>query len=120
MYFGLDDDDAVIPTDSPTSVQTDRQMAAIIWSVISDELQYLIVGKTSGLAAWKAVRECFQRSTMARRFKCRQDFYRVEHDPSKSIDIYIHAIESARQNLTSLGCIVDDSQTLDVLLMNHC
>jgi hypothetical protein len=55
---------------------------------------------------------------MARRFKCREDFYHIQHDPSKSIDIYIHAIETGRQNLISLGCTIDDSQTLDLLLMN--
>jgi hypothetical protein len=110
-----DDDDATVPT---TSVLLDKQMAAIIWSVISEELQYLVLGKTSGLDAWKAVKERFQRSTLARRFKCREDFHHIEHDPSKSIDIYIHAIETARQRLKDLGCTVDDTQTLDVLLMN--
>jgi hypothetical protein len=86
-----DDDNATVPT---TSVQLDKQMAAIIWSVISDELPYLVIGKTSGLAAWKAVKEQFQRSTMAHCFKCCEDFHCIKHDPSKSIDIYIHAVKT--------------------------
>lgn len=106
---------ATVPNDSEA---VDKKMVFFIWSRLSEELRYLVEGKTSGLEAWEAVSSHFQRSTMPRRLQAREAFYRIEHDPSKPISIYIHAVDSARQVLVDLGSNIDDTETLNVLLMN--
>ena len=55
---------------------------------------------------------------MPRCIQAREAFYRVEHNPSKGINVYIHAVDTARKALKDLGCVIDDTEAKDVLLMN--
>lgn len=96
----------------------DGILVSYLWSSLGEEYHYLVEGKSSALEAWKLVHSHFNASTMPRRIKARHDFYHVEHDPSQSIDVYIHSVNKARQALVALNCKVDDTETLDVLLMN--
>lgn len=97
----------------------DGVLGSYMWSKIGEDYQYLIQDHlASALKAWRAVLAHFTKSTMPRRIQARHTFYHVEHDPSQSIGIYIHAVTKARQALAALGCKVDDVETLDVLLMN--
>ncbi|KZS87976.1 hypothetical protein SISNIDRAFT_395390, partial [Sistotremastrum niveocremeum HHB9708] len=83
-----------------------------------DDLHHLIQDKTTALECLTTIRTHFGRSTMARRFKAREDFHHVVHDPSKSIDVYIAAVLTARSTLTNIGCTIDDTDVKDILLMN--
>lgn len=108
---------AEVPTDKK---DLDQQISVCIYTSISEEYQYLVEGLTSGLVAWKAVLQHFQKTSISRRLKARQEFYHVTHDPTRPIDVYIHAIISARSTLQNLGCTIEDTETtgMDVLLMN--
>lgn len=99
-------------------VAMDGVLVAYVWSKVGEEYRYLVNDMTSAVAAWKSLHDYFNKSTMPRRIQARHDFYHVEHDPSQSIDIYIHAVTKARKALTDLGCKVDDVEMLDVLFMN--
>lgn len=97
----------------------DGVLASYMWSKIGEDYQYLVVDHlASALLAWKSILSHFTQSTMPRRIQARHNFYHVVHDPSQPIGVYIHAVGQARKALTTLGCKVDDVETLDVLLMN--
>jgi gag-polypeptide of LTR copia-type len=121
MFFLAADVDWI--NNSATSVPSgselmDKKMLSFIWSRISPEYQFLVEELDSGLAAWKALKDRFQKSTMARRIKARSDFHHVCHDPEKPIDIYLNSVETACNILKGLGCNIDDTEVIDVLLMN--
>ncbi|KAJ7940103.1 hypothetical protein B0H13DRAFT_2300175 [Mycena leptocephala] len=56
-----------------------------IYSHVSETFQPLIQDATSGLEAWRALKQRFEKSTMARRIKARSDFY---HAPSSYRHLY--------------------------------
>ena len=110
-------------TEKPGSVPEgmevfDGQLCFVIINTLEDQHRYLVSGLISALEAWKRIMEHFQKSTMPRRLKAREDFYRVEHDPTQSIYAYIFAVEKASKALVDLGCKVQETETKDVLLMN--
>ena len=90
----------------------------LIWSSLVPELRYIVQGNKSALSAMSAITTHFQKSTMPRRIQAREAFYHVQHDPSKSISVYLHEVESAKQVLVNLGCKIDDTELKDVILMN--
>lgn len=110
---------ATVPTDGLALL--DKRLVLQIWSRIDPSLQYLVTSsddKTSALEVMRSIRGKFQRSSMARRIKARHDFHHVHHDPSQPIDIYIQSVAQAVKVLKELKCSVDDTEQLDVLLMN--
>lgn len=96
----------------------DKQLILILWSKVESEYHHLFSDSTSALGIWKKIVNHFQKSTMAKRMKARQEFHHVTHDPSQPIEVYIHAVDKARQTLKDIGCVIDDVEALDVLLMN--
>jgi hypothetical protein len=111
--------DATSSTTIPTEcVKLDKQLVFYLWARIDDDLKYIIQDtRTSALKAWLALLSHFQKSTMPRRLAARQHLYSVEHDKSKPIDVFIHAITSAAKALADLGYKVEDTEIKDILLM---
>jgi hypothetical protein len=106
---------ATIP---PSCVKLDKQLVFYIWARVDDELRYLVQdARSSALAVWLSLLSHFQRSTMPRRIAAREQLYSVVHDPSKSIDVFIHAVTSAAKVLADLGCKVEETEIKDILLM---
>ena len=82
------------------------------------EFKYLIKEtRSSALSSWLSLLSHFQKSTMPRRIAARQQLYSIVHDPSKSMDIFIHSVTSAAKVLADLGYKVDDTEIKDILLM---
>lgn len=108
---------AAVP-DDPVKIALDKQLVGLFYGRISTEYRRLVTDKMSGLAAWKAIKAYFEKSTMARRIKARTEFDQVFHDPAESVDVYIHAVEVARTNLAGLNITIDNDHTKDVLLRN--
>lgn len=98
--------------------ELDEALCSYLFFSIAEEHRYILDDTISALEAWKKVLTHFNVSTMPRRIQARHHFYHVEHDPSKSIEVYIHSITKARNALKALKCEVNDTETLDVLLMN--
>lgn len=95
----------------------DRQMLAYLYMAISDDFQHLVEDEDSASAGWVKLKEHFQRSTLGARMNARKEFFDVVHDPERSISHYVHSVMAARQKLEALGCIISDTETMDVLLM---
>jgi len=90
----------------------------LLASRVPDEHRHLVDELTTVEAAYKALSDHFQRSTMGSRMTARQELYRITHDPSLHISAYIHAAESARAKLKALGVTIEDQEFKDILLMN--
>ena len=111
--------DATASTTIPKDcVRLDKQLTFYIWTRVDDEFRYLVNGtKSSALLTWMTLLSHFQKSTMPRRVAAREQLYSVVHDPSKSIDIFIHSVTSAAKVLADLGHKIEDTEIKDILLM---
>lgn len=102
----------------PDCTKIDKQLVFYIWARVDDEFRFLVQdARTSALQAWLALLGHFQRSTMPRRIAAREQLYSIQHDPTKSIDVFIHSLTSAAKALSDLGCKVEDTEIKDLLLM---
>jgi len=115
LYLLEDPIPAAVPADKKA---LDGQIVFFIWTSMAEEMRYLVDDKASGLEAWKSVLGHFQKSSLGRRLKARQDLYHVVHDPSKPISAYVHSIDMAIQVLKELKAPVTPLEHGDILLMN--
>ena len=114
-YLLMDKLPDAVPADKK---DLDEVLVFYIWGSIAEEMRYLVDGKESGLEAWKAVLDHFQKSNYGGRLKARKEFYNVVHDPSKPISVYIYSVEKAAQVLKNLKVNIEEQELTDILLMN--
>lgn len=96
----------------------DQTALPLIWSTMSKGLTHLVLGKTSGSEAWKALQTKYESSTWSRRVTLRTAFHRVKHDPSKPIDHYVQKVMELKSQLEALGESISDNYVKDILLSN--
>lgn len=96
----------------------DDQLVAYVFGKVHSDYLYLVEDLESGKEAWAKLKAHFEKSTLGHRMQVRQAFHSVTHDPSRPVDFYIQDVVSAAGRLKSLGCTVDDSEVIDVILMN--
>jgi hypothetical protein len=96
----------------------DHEVMWLLYSKLAPEYQYLGDNVTSAQDLWTKCVGAFEASNMTSRMNARRDFVHTIHDPSKSIDLYISAIEDAVTRLDRLGVKPTDSEIADTLLMN--
>jgi hypothetical protein len=99
-------------------IDLDASLQTHLYNITHKDFAQLVSEESTTLAAWKALKTRFASSTMTTRIEARTSFYKVQHDPSKPIDVYIKAIEKAVKILEGLGCKPDDTHVGDILLMN--
>ena len=117
---GIDDDE--VPTAEPELTKwkaLDKQLTAYIYVRVAEEYRYLIKELKSARAAFKALKDFFERSTMGHRMNARQEFYSIIHDPSAPIQVYYQALVSAQSKLKALGVDISDMEFKDVLMHLH-
>ncbi|KAJ7223779.1 hypothetical protein C8J57DRAFT_1253345 [Mycena rebaudengoi] len=91
----------------------DQEVMWLIYSKLAPEYQYLGDNVNTAQDLWAKCVGAFEASNMTSRMNVR-----TIHDPSKSIDLYISAIEDAVTHLDRLGVKPTDSEIADTLLMN--
>lgn len=109
------------PTEDKAKAEYNRlnsQLTAFIYSKISDPYQYLVEDLDTASTCWTALKGHFEKSTMGHRMASCREFYNVSHDPSLSISQYVQAVTAARAKLAAFGCKIEDTEFIDVLLMN--
>ncbi|RDB20702.1 hypothetical protein Hypma_012325 [Hypsizygus marmoreus] len=89
-----------------------------MYITVHADYRYLLEGLDSGKAAWQKLKAHFNRSTMGHRIAARADLYSIIHDPELPIDKYIQSLTTARKRLKDLGCAIDNTEFIDVLLMH--
>lgn len=94
------------------------QLLAFVYTKVSDDYQYLVEDCNSASAAWTSLKKHFEKSTMGHRMAARREFYNIHHDSSLPISQYIQSVTAARAKLTAFGVTIEDSEFIDVLLMN--
>lgn len=109
------------PTDPKAKEEYERidsQLVAYIYTKVSEEYQYLVEDCATGTLAWTALKKHFEKSTMGHRMAARREFYNIDHDPSLPISQYIQIVTAARLKLAAYGVTIEDTEFIDVLLMN--
>ena len=96
----------------------DKEVMWLLYSKLAPEYQYLGDNVASAQDLWTKCVGAFEASNMTSRMNARRDFVHTLHDPSKSVDLYISAIEDAVTRLDRLGVKPTDSEISDTLLMN--
>lgn len=96
----------------------DSQLLPFIFAKLDQDYWYLLDGVTSARVLWDKVKALFEKSTIGHRMLARQKFYGVSHDISKPITIFIQEVIGGASQLKTLGCTVEDTEVIDVILMN--
>jgi hypothetical protein len=96
----------------------DSTALGLIWVSMHADFLFLIEEETSGSACFAKLKTKFESTSFAHRVELRKQFYSVEHNPSKPIDIYIQQILDVKGQLVTIGHKIEDVEVKDVILMN--
>jgi hypothetical protein len=96
----------------------DHEVMWLLYSKLAPEYQYLGNNVTSAQDLWTKCVGAFETSDMTSHMNACRDFVHTIHDPSKSIDLYISAIEDAVTRLDRLGGNNIDMATFVKILPN--
>lgn len=96
----------------------DKEVMWLIFTKLAPDYQHLGDNVTCAQDLWAKCVATFEASNMPSRMNAHRDFVHTIHDPSKSIDLYISAIEDAVTRLDRLGVKPSESEIADTLLMN--
>ncbi|KAL1685175.1 hypothetical protein GGG16DRAFT_129579 [Schizophyllum commune] len=78
-----------------------------------------VQGKRGGQELYKALKAMYTASTRARRVAARRAFYQCSHDfPTQSLEQFIVEVKAKAQVLRDMGITIEESEVLDVILMN--
>jgi hypothetical protein len=127
MIFRMDGSAALIagterrPNDQTEAATWDRRDSTtlgLIWASTHADFLFLIEEETSSSACFAKLKTKFESTSFARRVELCKQFYSVEHDPSKPIDIYIQQILDVKGQLVTIDHKIEDVEVKDVILMN--
>jgi hypothetical protein len=90
----------------------------LLYSKLAPEYQYLSDNVTLAQDLWTKCVGAFEVSNMTSCMNACCNFVHTIHDPSKSIDLYISAIDDAVKCLDRLGVKPTNSEIANTLLMN--
>jgi len=93
------------------------QAVAFIWRKVDKAHRYLVNDCAGADAAWKALKDHFNKPTLFSRMAARQRLYTTVQDPLEPIDKYIQRVSDNVASLTALSVTVSDTEIIDILLM---
>lgn len=95
----------------------DDALTLIGLSVEASQYQYIQDAETSA-AAWTALKKHYEKNSRANRISLKRQFYGYKHNPEKPIQVYINDIRGLARRLAAIGVKVEDTDVMDVLIMN--
>ncbi|KAH0585208.1 hypothetical protein H2248_008458 [Termitomyces sp. 'cryptogamus'] len=100
--MGVEADWVVSGTVAEGDVKMDKALVAYVYASIELEQCYCIKGMKSAAAAWAALKQAYQKSTMGHCIHAHNNIDAIKHDTSHPIEIYIQAVTAAFQELINL------------------
>ena len=73
---------------------------------------------TDGVAAWKALKDAYEKNSRATRISLKRQFYGFEHDTNSGMQSYINGITELAGKLKAIGVKLSDEEITDVLIFN--
>ena len=91
-----------------------------IYFTIDPKFQHLITSLSNGPAAWKKLKDTFEKDTSSHRLALRTQLWHPRHDPSLDIMTYINSITSAADQLAAMKADhkPKDNEIADIILIN--
>ncbi|GFT21238.1 retrovirus-related Pol polyprotein from transposon TNT 1-94 [Trichonephila clavipes] len=80
----------------------------LIYTNISSDLKNLITETTDGVAAWKILKDHFERVTRARVIQLLDQFFGTKYQPGEDVGIFISRVKTAATRLQEAGHKLDD------------
>jgi hypothetical protein len=111
----------VKPTEE-TAVATwdakDKHGYSLLYFLISSNDRSAITEHSSGSAAWKELKDEYEKDSSATRLTLRNRFYTTHHDPSKPVTIFIESVQSIARQLNSIGHALGKNEVEGVILLH--
>ncbi|THH14841.1 hypothetical protein EUX98_g9554 [Antrodiella citrinella] len=108
---------AATATATAADVKKDQKAWAIILFHVEKDLREPIAALRSGRAAWKFLKETYQKDTPTTRMSLRSQFYSLSHDPSAGVAKFIADLSSIVRRLKDIGHKPADDEITDKLLI---
>ena len=97
----------------------DNAIGYVLSGMLEKDVKDGVQGKRGGQELYKALKAMYTSSTRARRVAARRAFYQCSHDfPTQSLEQFIVEVKAKAQVLRDMGLTIEDSEILDVILMN--
>lgn len=96
----------------------DAECLALLYATVDESCEYLILGQSSGAAAWKKLKDTFNKSSFAARINLETKLFSPHHDHDAPIDVYIQSVLDAQIALKRMGHVIEDYLVKDSIIRN--
>lgn len=97
--------------------KSDEALTIIGLSVDPSQYEYIRDSETAH-DAWKALQAKYEKASRASRINLKRQLYNFKHDPAKPVQVYIDGIKSLVRRLRAISVKIEDSDVMDVLIIN--
>lgn len=102
--------------DPGDAVDDDRALAKICLNVHSNVYPYVKAAKNAK-DAWKNLEQAYENKGISRRLALKRDLYKIQFEAFPSLEKYIAHIIDASQQLSEIGCVIDDEELAEIILI---
>lgn len=126
VYFELEGNWGIIsgstarPADAVEGSDWDaanKRVYSLLYFLILPDFRSLITDVSTGVLAWTALKNEFEKDSASTRLALRNQFYSIQHDASKPITIFIESILSISRQLKAIGREPGKDEVEDIILL---
>jgi hypothetical protein len=89
----------------------------MLYFLIGADYRSIIADESTGVEAWKLLKDEYQKDSSALRLALRNELYSIRHDPKQPVNVYIEAIRSVARQLKAIGHAPSDDDLADLILL---
>ncbi|KAF7340496.1 hypothetical protein MSAN_02121000 [Mycena sanguinolenta] len=108
------------PSDADEAEKWTRQNEraySMIYFLLGADYRSIIADVSTGVEAWKLLKDEYQKDSSALRLALRNQLYSIRHDPKQPISVYIEAIRTVACQLKAIGHEVKPEDLADIILL---
>ncbi|KAF7345508.1 hypothetical protein MVEN_01569300 [Mycena venus] len=90
---------------------------SMIYFLISADYRSIIADVSTGVEAWRLLKDEYQKDSSALRLALRNELYSIRHDPKHPVGVYTEAVRSVARQLKAIGHAVKDDDLADLILL---
>ncbi len=98
-------------------VRNNERAYSMLYFLIGADYRSLIADVSTGVEAWKLLKDEYQKDSSALRLALRNQLYSVRHDPKQPVGVYIEAVRSVARQLRAIGHEPTDEDLADLILL---
>ncbi|KAF7371968.1 hypothetical protein MVEN_00054800 [Mycena venus] len=89
----------------------------MIYFLIGADYHSIIADVSTGVEAWKILKDRYQKDSSALRLALHNELYSIRHDPKHPVSVYTVAVCSVARQLKAIGHAVKDDDLADLILL---